>query len=77
MDVLGQEALCRHPASLLVCSSQPLLAQGLHSTPTVTDAAVADTAANITAVTVFRSPLQPTASLPSKHHTRADKDPVS
>ncbi len=36
MDVLGKEALCSHPARLLVCSSQPLLAQGLYSTTTVT-----------------------------------------
>lgn len=36
MDVLGKEALCSHPACLLVCSSQPLLAQGLYSTTTVT-----------------------------------------
>ena len=36
MDVLGKEALCSHPACLLVCSSQPLLAQGLYSSTTVT-----------------------------------------
>lgn len=34
MDVLGQQPLGRNPACLLICSSQALLAQGLHSTDT-------------------------------------------